>query len=89
MTNGEQRPMTPEELHHRLTHIPEEITTINGMTPTADLDRTVHEFESNEELTYAIEYRLKDQPESDPVHRSVHVQLKRNVTAEGVAAMME
>ena len=88
MSDGEQRHMTPEELHSRINDVPEEITTTLGMMKTTYLDRKVIEFEDDNELTYAIEYRLKSDPDGRIVHRSVHVQLKRNVIAEGVTQPM-
>ncbi len=81
--------MTPDELHHRLTDEPEIVNTINGEMSKHDLVRKVVKFEDDNELTYAIEYRLKgDNDDAKPVHRSVHVQLKKNVTSEAVAAML-
>lgn len=45
------------------------------------LDRTDGSFEDDHEKTTWVEYRLKGQPDSPAIHRSVHVTLKRNVTA--------
>lgn len=89
MSDGEQHHMTPDELWHRINDVPEIVTTINGPTKTSELVRKVIEFENDNELTYAIEYRLKGDPDdAAPVHRSVHVQLKKNVSSEAVAADM-
>lgn len=68
-----------------------EINTTKGMISKTQLDRRVESNEDENELTHAIEYRLKDGPvdengECELVHRSVHVQLKKNVAAELVAA---
>lgn len=68
-----------------------EISTNKGIMRKEFLDRKVVSFEDDNELTHAIEYRLKDGPvdengECELVHRSVHVQLKKNVAAELVAA---
>jgi len=81
---------TPDELRHLLTHEPDIVTTTLGDMPKEQLVREVIEFEDDNELTYAIEYRLKTDNGAlgEIVKRSVHIQLKRNVTSEGVAAMM-
>ena len=71
---------------------PEMVTTTNGLTHRDLLTRKVIVVEDDNELTHAIEYRLKAGSEfgeeGELVHRSVHVQLKRNVAASGIAAMM-
>ncbi len=54
------------------------------MMDRSDLREVVDVKEDDNELTHALEYWLDD----ELVHRSVHVQLKRNVAAEGIAAMM-
>ena len=53
-----------------------------GLMDEALLEREVKVFEDDNELTQAIEYRL----DGELVHRSVHVQLKRNVVCESIAA---
>ena len=67
------------------------VTTTKGDMDVSLLDREVIVFEDENELTHAIEYRLKTEEgeeRAEVIHRSVHVQLKRNVIAEGIAAMM-
>lgn len=54
----------------------------NGLMDEALLEREVKVFEDENELTHAIEYRLA----GELVHRSVHVQLKKTVLCEPVAA---
>ena len=54
------------------------------MMDRKDLREVVDVKEDDNELTHALEYWLDD----ELVHRSVHVQLKRNVATEGIAAMM-
>ena len=79
--------MTPDKLRHLLTDEPEIVNTVHGPMNKNELIRKVVEFEDDNELTYAIEYRLKDAlDDAKPVHRSVHVQLKKNVFAESVVA---
>lgn len=53
-----------------------------GLMDESKLDKKIIVFEDDNELTHAIEYRL----DGELVHRSVHVQLKRNVVAESIAA---
>ena len=54
------------------------------MMDRSDLRENTVVEENDNELTHALEYWLND----ELVHRSVHVQLKKNVTSEGIAAMM-
>ncbi len=58
------------------------ITTTKGMMEADDLERKDTVFEDDNELTQAIEYYL----DGELVHRSVHVQLKRHVSAVPEAA---
>lgn len=60
------------------------INTTKGPIRAGDLNRKVIETENDEHLTYAIEYR--DNTDEDPIHRSVHVQLKHSTAASSVAA---
>ena len=63
------------------------IDGVLGETDKSLLDRTDGGLENDNEKITWIEYRLKSLgPESEPVHRSVHVHLKKNVVAESVAA---
>ena len=57
------------------------ITTTKGLMRVGDLERRVTEIENDNELTYVIEYF-----EKPPIHRSVHVQLKKGTEAEGKLA---
>lgn len=61
-----------------------EIFTTKGIMPKSELNREVTCFEDDNELTYAIEYCLKSTNEL--VKRSVHIQLKKNVSAGPVGA---
>jgi hypothetical protein len=54
------------------------------MMDRSDLRENIVVEENDNELTHALEYWLDD----ELVHRSAHVQLKRNVASEGIAAMM-
>jgi len=58
------------------------ISTTKGLMRVGDLNRSISEFEDDNELTYAIEYREGE----ELVHRSVHIQLKQSKAAESVAA---
>ena len=66
----------------------EQVRTLqDGQTVMMDreaLREVVDVKEDDNELTHALEYWLDD----ELVHRSVHVQLKKNVASEGIAAMM-
>ncbi len=55
-----------------------------GLMNTDDLIKKEQIIDNDNERTLVIEYYLAE----ELVHRSVHVQLKRNVAAEGIAAMM-
>lgn len=59
------------------------ITTTSGLKKVGDLERRVTAIENDNELTYIIEYF-----DSPPIHRSVHVQLKKGVEASAVAASL-
>lgn len=66
----------------------EQVRTLQGgqtvMMDRADLREKITVEEDDNELTHALEYWLDD----ELVHRSAHVQLKKNVASEGIAAMM-
>jgi hypothetical protein len=66
----------------------EPVRTLQGgqtvMMDRADLREKITVEEDDNELTHALEYYLND----ELVHRSAHVQLKKNVASEGIAAMM-
>jgi len=66
----------------------EQVRTLQGgqtvMMDRADLREKITVEEDDNELTHALEYYLND----ELVHRSAHVQLKKNVASEGIAAMM-
>lgn len=55
-----------------------------GLMNTDDLEKKEEVIDNEDERTLVIEYWL----EGECVHRSVHVQLKKNVAAEGIAAMI-
>jgi hypothetical protein len=58
------------------------ITTTKGEMDEALLAKSEGSTESDKEIISWVEYRLDD----ELVHRSVHVVLKQNVAADGVAA---
>lgn len=58
------------------------ITTTHGDMDDSLLIRRDGEINNDNERTTWVEYYLGD----ELVHRSVHVRLKRNVTAEAIAA---
>lgn len=60
------------------------ITTTKGEMEEALLDKKEGSIDNDHETTSWVEYWL----DGELVHRSVHVALKRNVIAEGVAAMI-
>ena len=60
------------------------VTTTKGDMDDSLLVKQEGAIENDNELTSWTEYWL----DGELVHRSVHVQLKKNVTAEGVAAMI-
>ena len=60
------------------------VTTTKGEMDDSLLVKQEGAIENDNELTSWIEYWL----DGELVHRSVHVLLKKNVTAEGVAAMI-
>jgi hypothetical protein len=66
----------------------EQVRTLQGgktvMMDRSSLREKIIVKEDDNELTHALEYWLDD----ELVHRSAHVQLKRNVATEGIAAMM-
>ena len=66
----------------------EQVRTLqDGVTVMMDRSALREEIiveENDNELSHALEYWLDD----ELVHRSAHVQLKRNVASEGIAAMM-
>jgi hypothetical protein len=60
------------------------VTTTKGDMDDSLLVKQEGAMENDNELTSWTEYWL----DGELVHRSVHVLLKKNVTAEGVAAMI-
>ena len=60
------------------------VTTTKGDMDDSLLMKQEGAIENDNELTSWTEYWL----DGELVHRSVHVLLKKNVTAEGVAAMI-
>lgn len=60
------------------------VTTTKGEMDDSLLVKQEGAIENDNELTSWTEYWL----DGELVHRSVHVLLKKNVTAEGVAAMI-
>jgi len=60
------------------------VTTTKGDMDDSMLVKQDGSLENDNELTSWTEYWL----DGELVHRSVHVLLKKNVTAEGVAAMI-
>jgi hypothetical protein len=58
------------------------ITTTKGDMDESLLQKSVGSTESDKEIISWVEYRLDD----ELVHRSVHVVLKQNVAADGLAA---
>ena len=60
------------------------VTTTKGEMDDSLLVKQEGAIENENELTSWTEYWL----DGELVHRSVHVLLKKNVTAEGVAAMI-
>jgi hypothetical protein len=60
------------------------VTTTKGDMDDSLLVKKEGAMENDNELTSWTEYWL----DGELVHRSVHVLLKKNVTAEGVAAMI-
>ena len=61
------------------------ITTTKGEMDEALLEKREGGIDNENELTKWVEYWYK----GELVHRSAFVQLKKNVLAEGVAAMIE
>ena len=59
------------------------ITTTKGDMDESLLEKKQGSVDNDNEYTTWVEYWL----EGELVHRSVHVQLKKNILAEGVAAM--
>lgn len=55
-----------------------------GLMNTDDLVKKEQIIDNEVERTLVIEYWL----EEELVHRSVHIQLKKNVAADGIAAMI-
>jgi hypothetical protein len=60
------------------------ITTIKGDMDDSLLEKKEGSVDNENELTRWVEYWL----DGELVHRSVHVHLKKNVLAEGIAAMI-
>jgi len=58
------------------------ITTTKGDMDTSLLEKETGSIDDENEFTQWIEYWL----DGELVHRSVHVQLKRNVVLDGIAA---
>ena len=53
----------------------------------SELIRSEQKFEDDREITRAVEYRLKTDPDNPrAVHRSVHVHLKQGLFGAGFAA---
>jgi hypothetical protein len=60
------------------------VTTTKGEMDETLLEKREGEIDNDNETTKWVEYWL----EGELVHRSVHVHLKKNVLADGVAAMI-
>lgn len=60
------------------------VTTTKGDMDDSLLEKREGSLDNDNETTNWVEYWL----DGELVHRSVHVTLKRNVLAEGVAAMI-
>lgn len=60
------------------------VTTTKGEMDETLLEKREGEIDNDNETTKWVEYWL----EGELVHRSVHVTLKKNVLADGVAAMI-
>lgn len=68
-----------------LNHPPlgdELVTTTEGLIRAGDLIRTIEEYEDGDVLIYKIRYYLN----KEEVHKSIHVQIKKGVEADAVAA---
>lgn len=63
-----------------------QVTEVNptGLMDTDLLEHRTGEEEDDNEVLRWIEYWL----DGELVHRSVHIRLKKNVAAEGIAAML-
>ncbi len=61
--------------------MPTLITTTLGELDEALLEKREGAIDNDNERTTWVEYRLAGQPDSEAIHRSVHVQLKRGVEA--------
>jgi hypothetical protein len=60
------------------------IQTIHGMMDESLLEKREGTVDNENEFTTWVEYWL----DGELVHRSAHVQLKKNVLADGIAAML-
>lgn len=60
------------------------VTTTKGEMDDSLLEKREGSLDNEHEITRWVEYWL----DGELVHRSVHVHLKKNVFAEGVAAML-
>lgn len=60
------------------------VTTTKGEMDDSLLEKREGSIDNENELTEWTEYWL----DNELVHRSVHVKLKKNVFAEGIAAML-
>lgn len=60
------------------------VTTTKGDMDDSLLEKKEGSIDNDNEYTIWTEYWL----EGELVHRSVHVQLKKNVAADGIAAML-
>lgn len=60
------------------------VTTTKGDMEDSLLEKKEGSIDNDNEYTIWTEYWL----EGELVHRSVHVQLKKNVAADGIAAML-
>jgi hypothetical protein len=61
-----------------------QVTTTKGLMDESLLEKKEGNVENDHELTRWVEYWH----EGECVHRSVHVHLKQNVMADGIAAML-
>lgn len=55
------------------------ITTTLGPIDDSELDKLEGVIDNDNEHTVWVEYRLKGQPDSDPIHRSAHITLKKGI----------
>lgn len=55
------------------------INTTLGPMDESELEKREGVIENDNEYTTWVEYRLLGQPESEPIHRSAHVTLKKGL----------